>query len=333
MLGFSRAALAAALTFAVLSGPALAASTCATDTDMAAFRTAAVQQQLMVAALTCHDVEAYNRFVLAYQPELQKSDADLKAYFTRRGNVAAYDTFKTKLANLSSLSDIANGPAYCSNAAAAFDMALKSRQALSSFVADQRLMIAMPKQTVCSEAKPQEPVLEEAAAQQPPIAAPTKAVAVKALPAPAVRLASIVPTPRPAPLAETKPVEKVRVAVAPQAVAQSAHDAPATYTYKEPTKEIASAPPPPGTHTYKEEDEAPPPPEAYSYREEASAAPVRSAPQSSYDEEEDLPLPPRPQTAAARRAQAYYAQQYAASWSRNRWTPRYEEDDDYYRGR
>jgi hypothetical protein len=129
---------------AVFAGPVLAAPLCADATDMAAFRTAAVQQQLMVAALTCHDVEAYNRFVLAYQPELQKSDADLKAYFIRGGSEAAYDTFKTKLANLSSLSDIANGPAYCSNAAAAFDMALKSRQALSSFVADQRLMIAMP---------------------------------------------------------------------------------------------------------------------------------------------------------------------------------------------
>ena len=44
-----------------------------------------VQQELMVAGLTCHASDAYNRFVLAYRPELQKSDADLKSYFMRRG--------------------------------------------------------------------------------------------------------------------------------------------------------------------------------------------------------------------------------------------------------
>ena len=143
----------AACGLAFMAQPVLAASTCAGANDLAAFRTAAVQQQLMVAALTCHDVDAYNRFVLAYQPELQKSDADLKAYFVRRGSEADYDTFKTKLANLSSLSDIANGPAYCANAGAAFDMALRSHQALSSFVADQRLMIAVPEADAC-RAKP-----------------------------------------------------------------------------------------------------------------------------------------------------------------------------------
>ena len=38
----------------------------------------------MVAGLTCQASDAYNRFVIAYRPELQKSDADLKAYFVRR---------------------------------------------------------------------------------------------------------------------------------------------------------------------------------------------------------------------------------------------------------
>lgn len=144
--------IAAVLALAGMSGPVLAApgAVCATDADMAAFRTAAVQQQLMVAALTCHDIDAYNRFVVTYRPELQKSDAELKAYFIKKGSEAEYDTFKTKLANLSSLSNIANGPAYCANAGAAFDMALRSHQPLASFVADQRLMIALPQQTLCT---------------------------------------------------------------------------------------------------------------------------------------------------------------------------------------
>lgn len=143
-------AAAAMLALTAMTGQLAAAPRCATPLDVAAFRSAAVQQQLMVAALTCHDLEAYNRFVIAYRPELQKSDNDLKSYFIRQGSEAAYDTFKTKLANLSSLSDIANGPAYCDNAASAFDIALSSRQSLDSFVAGQQLMIALPQPDLCA---------------------------------------------------------------------------------------------------------------------------------------------------------------------------------------
>jgi len=142
-------AAAAILALATMTGPLAAAPRCATPVDMAAFRSAAIQQQLMVAALTCHNIDEYNRFVTAYRPQLQRSDNDLKSYFRRQGSEAAYDTFKTKLANLSSLSDIANGPAYCATAAAAFDAALSSRQSLDDFVADQQLMITLPQQTLC----------------------------------------------------------------------------------------------------------------------------------------------------------------------------------------
>ena len=141
------------LSMSLFSAGAEAASYCTTADEMAALRTAAVQQELMVAGLTCQASEAYNRFVLAYRPELQRSDADLKAYFLRREGQrgeAAYDTFKTKLANLSSLSDIANTTGYCANARAAFSLALASHQSLASFVADQRLMIALPAQQLCA---------------------------------------------------------------------------------------------------------------------------------------------------------------------------------------
>ena len=169
--------LATLLALAGMSGPVLAAPICATETDMTAFRTAAVQQQLMVAALTCHDIDAYNRFVVTYRPELQKSDAELKAYFIKKGNEAEYDTFKTKLANLSSLSNIANGPAYCANAGAAFDIALRSHQSLASFVADQRLMIALPQQNQCA-ARP----LQASAAPMPAPAAPPARLSAPARP-------------------------------------------------------------------------------------------------------------------------------------------------------
>ena len=143
------------------AGAQAATSLCTTPEEWSALRTAAVQQELMVAGLTCQATDAYNRFVLAYRPELQKSDADLKAYFVRRDGArgeADYDTFKTKLANLSSLSDIANSSGYCANTRAAFAMAIQSRQSLASFVADQRLMIALPEQQLCL-ADPARPLL------------------------------------------------------------------------------------------------------------------------------------------------------------------------------
>jgi hypothetical protein len=151
---YIRIGTAALISLSLLGASAQAASSlCTTPQELAALRTAAVQQELMVAGLTCHAIDAYNRFVIAYRPELQQSDADLKAYFVRRDGArgeAEYDTFKTKLANLSSLSDIANSTGYCASTRTAFDMAMQSRQSLASFVADQRLMIALPEQKLCA---------------------------------------------------------------------------------------------------------------------------------------------------------------------------------------
>lgn len=169
------------LTVSLFASGAEAASLCTTSDEMAALRTAAVQQELMVAGFTCQASDAYNRFVLAYRPELQKSDADLKAYFLRREGArgeAAYDTFKTKLANLSSLSDIANTTGYCANTREAFAMALARRQSLASFIADQRLMIALPAQQLCT-ADPARPVIAAAA---PVKFASTDPVAVSGVP-------------------------------------------------------------------------------------------------------------------------------------------------------
>jgi hypothetical protein len=159
------------------AGAQAATSLCTTPEELAALRTAAVQQELMVAGLTCHAIDAYNGFVIAYRPELQKSDADLKAYFVRRDGPrgeAEYDTFKTKLANLSSLSDIANSSGYCASTRAAFDLAMRDRQGLASFVADQRLMIALPEQKLCT-ADPARPLTARA---EPVPAAPLRFASV-----------------------------------------------------------------------------------------------------------------------------------------------------------
>lgn len=192
------------LSISLCGANAEAASFCTTPDEMAALRTAAVQQELMVAGLTCQASDAYNRFVLAYRPELQESDADLKAYFVRREGTkgeAAYDTFKTKLANLSSLSDIANTGGYCASTRSAFALALTSHQSLASFVADQRLMIALPDQQLCS-AEPARPIFAAAPAEARVASAGPVAVSgvpQHSLPAAPYGIAPAAPSSRPLP--------------------------------------------------------------------------------------------------------------------------------------
>jgi hypothetical protein len=101
---------------------------CASDQDRFAIRTAAVQQQLMVAAYACDAAGSYNKFVVAYRPELQRSDAALKAFFLRhnaKGGVADYHAFKTRLANTSSIEMSRNTQTYCATAMAMYAEALK----------------------------------------------------------------------------------------------------------------------------------------------------------------------------------------------------------------
>jgi hypothetical protein len=111
----------------------------------AALKTAAIQQELMVAGFACGASASYNRFVLAYQPELQKSDAQLMAYFRNRdGSEAGYDSYKTKVANLASSRSSADTPRYCAATARDFANAGLEGQTLKDFVAAEHLLIAAP---------------------------------------------------------------------------------------------------------------------------------------------------------------------------------------------
>jgi hypothetical protein len=100
---------------------------CVNDNDVTALETAALQQELMVAAFTCHNESRYNDFVRAHRPELLRSDAAVKAFFVNRGKgEAAYHTFKTDLANSAAMSS-ASGDSFCGQAAAKFDRAERAR--------------------------------------------------------------------------------------------------------------------------------------------------------------------------------------------------------------
>ncbi|MGZ6009957.1 MAG: hypothetical protein ACXWLO_11785 [Rhizomicrobium sp.] len=104
---------------------------------MTALKVAAMQQELMVAALTCHEVARYNHFVLSRQPELIDSDNRLKAYFVQRsGSEAGYHTFKSELANASSLRSVRAADLFCARADSEFDLADR-QMSLSALVGMQ----------------------------------------------------------------------------------------------------------------------------------------------------------------------------------------------------
>lgn len=110
------------LTVVLLTGGAWAGAACEAPRDATALKIAALQQFLMVAALTCHDVAAYNGFVVSHQGELQQSDKALLRYFLGRDAGTGdrdYNAYKTRLANASSLESL-HDPQFCQAADAAF---------------------------------------------------------------------------------------------------------------------------------------------------------------------------------------------------------------------
>jgi hypothetical protein len=121
----------------------------------------------MVAAFSCHAVDSYNYFVRSHQPELIDSDARLKAYFVqrdggRRGE-ASYHTYKTELANTSSLSSLRSDD-FCDRASADFDAA--DRHANLTGVLDiHRWSIEATYRACHSD---EAPMLADASSQAPP---------------------------------------------------------------------------------------------------------------------------------------------------------------------
>jgi hypothetical protein len=138
---FPGKATVAGLSLTLTAGTGWAAEVCARAPDLVALQVAALQQQLMVAALTCDDVSLYNSFVITYQKDLQDSDAALQAFFDRFGGAdgsPAYHAFKTKMANLYSSRSAADKPRFCASARASFAPALKAEKMnLASFAMSQ----------------------------------------------------------------------------------------------------------------------------------------------------------------------------------------------------
>lgn len=147
-------ATVAGLSLSLITGTGWAADVCARAPDIVALQVAALQQQLMVAALTCNDVLLYNSFVTTYQADLVASDEALQAFFDRFGDTEgrpAYHTFKTKMANVYSARSAIDKNRFCTSARAAFGPALKAEKLnLASFAMSQPSTVNEP-YTSCGE--------------------------------------------------------------------------------------------------------------------------------------------------------------------------------------
>ncbi|MGA9793942.1 MAG: hypothetical protein WBQ17_00270 [Rhizomicrobium sp.] len=133
-------ALTAGLTVAAMATTATAAPKCAKPIEVSAIQTAAIQQELMVAALTCNEIDHFNAFQVGFSKELRASDATLEHMFKRlfgggRGE-AQYHAFKTRLANDSSMRSIHDNVDYCQQARQVFAAALvANKPTLADFAA------------------------------------------------------------------------------------------------------------------------------------------------------------------------------------------------------
>jgi len=96
---------------------------CASPQEMKVLQSAALQQQLMVAALTCHKSADYNQFVTAFRGQLIKSDNELKSFFAGRPRGEDYNAYKTRVANAASLRSLRDAR-FCESAQKVFDLAL-----------------------------------------------------------------------------------------------------------------------------------------------------------------------------------------------------------------
>jgi hypothetical protein len=138
----------------LIAGTGWAAEVCARPPDLVALQVAAIQQQLMVAALTCNDVSLYNSFVITYQKDLVASDEALQAFFDRFGDAEgspAYHSFKTKMANLYSARSATDKVRFCANARTSVAPALKAEKLnLASFAMSQPSTVNEP-YTNCGE--------------------------------------------------------------------------------------------------------------------------------------------------------------------------------------
>jgi hypothetical protein len=139
MVGMKYRIGAVAIAMMAMGSAATAAPKCARPDEVTAIQAAAIQQELMVAALTCNEISRFNAFQTGYSKELRSSDGALMKMFQRlygpRQGQSEYHAFKTRLANNSSIRSSTGNPDFCHEASQVFAAALGSeRPSLAGFV-------------------------------------------------------------------------------------------------------------------------------------------------------------------------------------------------------
>jgi hypothetical protein len=139
MTQWMRAGVIVVAAVSVAGNTFAAPAKCAKANEVTAIQSAAIQQELMVAALTCNEIEHFNAFQTSFSQELRAEDATLEKMFKRlfgggRGE-SQYHAFKTRLANDSSIRSIHNNVDYCHEASLVFAAALTpAKPTLVNFV-------------------------------------------------------------------------------------------------------------------------------------------------------------------------------------------------------
>lgn len=126
-------------------GAGLAA--CRAPAEQSAFEIEALKSEMMVLATGCHDDTQYNAFIRRFQPDLQRGEHLIEAYFRRTYGAHGqqqHDAYVTSLANAESDRGLAMGSDYCSRNAALFGeaMALPSPSDLPSYAAGKDIVPA-----------------------------------------------------------------------------------------------------------------------------------------------------------------------------------------------
>jgi hypothetical protein len=130
--------ISAAFAMTAMTTQAFAGGVCSRAAEANAVKAEILQQQLMVAAYSCHMAGAYNAFVINYRPDLIASDHAAESLFVRAsaGGAEDYQSYKTHLANGFSSDSSQDTDGFCENAQDMFRQAAEHRgQSLNDLMA------------------------------------------------------------------------------------------------------------------------------------------------------------------------------------------------------
>ena len=153
------------------------AANCVSSDEADAFRMRDLQSRLMVAALSCNQLTAYNTFVERFRPSLASAGKQITAYHKRTGGgEAALNRHMTELANAAGLSRAEAPEKYCGDTWAMFLLLEDEPSGLPTMVAKYQPGVATPAQCSMQDAPANAPVTVMAPAAPAAPALPTAPV-------------------------------------------------------------------------------------------------------------------------------------------------------------